>query len=336
MAIPVKLLDTQPRNLNIGGHPLEIRSGQIKQFQPFNTKTILRINNFVWANTPIQSGKTFLTSQGSRLVLEANSNRVIYIITQTNTANLHKVFFQPSNGFINDVISYPFEQAGRNLQATKKIAEYEIQILIGALSTLGWTGFLSVIGVDLFQFFINNKDKFSYYVDVVQACFKANSDLKQYAPTLRKKLIRSTIFIALEGSDLAVSNNGEIIGKLGEAAIEDPNIAGRGVGIIVSKLSINILDGRISVLSALWTVLLTFSTKAASALPGAVSNIKNEVQELSLNDKTKLANEILLLISRSDINLNKEEALLIADEISEHPTELKNIISQLSEAFSKN
>ncbi len=79
-----------------------------------------------------------------------------------------------------------------------------------------------------------------------------------------------------------------------------------------------------------------FSTKAASALPGAVSNIKNEVQELSLNDKTKLANEILLLISRSDINLNKEEALLIADEISEHPTELKNIISQLSEAFSKN
>lgn len=60
MPIPVKLYEQPKTNVNIGGHPIEIPQGQLNQHKPFNTSTQVRINNFVWANTPIKPGITFI------------------------------------------------------------------------------------------------------------------------------------------------------------------------------------------------------------------------------------------------------------------------------------
>lgn len=93
-----------------------------------------------------------LTSQGSRLVLEANQSRIIFLLVRSTTNQQNKVFRQPANGFVNDVVMFPYEDAGRKLQTVKKIAEYEIQILIGVLSTTSWGAFAIVMGTDVFQF----------------------------------------------------------------------------------------------------------------------------------------------------------------------------------------
>jgi len=60
-----------------------------------------------------------------------------------------------------DITTYPFEKAGEKLQSTKKIAEYEVQFIVGALSVSSWVGALSLMGVDVFQFAVENKDNFS-------------------------------------------------------------------------------------------------------------------------------------------------------------------------------
>ncbi len=333
MPIPVKLYKQPSVNVNSGGNPVEIPQGQLNRHKPFNTSTQVRIRNFVWANTPVKPGVTFLTSQGSRLVLEARQNRIIYLLVRSNTGGQNKVFMQPSNGFVNDVVMFPFEDAGRKLQTVKTLAEYEVQILIGVLSTTGWATFSIVMGVDVFQFFVNNKNNLPRWPTMLQALLQTNRDLKVYAPTLRSKLIQSTLLVALEGSEFAASNKGDISGKLAEAAIKDPKIAGRAMGIIAGKLGANILNGRLSVLSAVWAVLLTVATKAAASIPGAVGLATNEVAALGVADKAAFSNELLNLVKRADIKLSQADAEKIIEEVARHPKEIKGSLVQLAEAF---
>jgi len=333
MAIRVNLYKPPTVNANTGGVPIEIPQGQLIQHKPFNTSTQVRIKNFIWANTPIKPGVTFLTSQGSRLVLEARQNRIIYLLVRSNTSGQNKVFKQSANGFINDVVMFPFEDAGRKLQTVKTLAEYEVQILIGVLSTTGWTAFAIVMGVDVFQFFINNKNSLPRWPGMLQALLRTNNDLKLYAPTLRSKLIQSTLLVALEGSEFSVSGKGEVGGKLTEAAINDPKIAGRGMGIIAGKLGPNILNGRLSVLSAVWAVLLTVVTKAAASIPGAIGLAKTEVGALGIADKVAFTNELLNLVKRADIKLSQADAEKIIEEVARHPREIKSSLAQLAEAF---
>jgi len=132
MAIPVKYIGDKYAK-STDSNPREIRPGQFKTYQSLNTYTLLRINNFIWRNSPIKPGKVFSTSQGRRLVLEANQSRVIYILLKPGKDN-NKPFIQQAKGFIGDVTMYPFEKAGKDLQPIKKVAEFEIQILIGIFS----------------------------------------------------------------------------------------------------------------------------------------------------------------------------------------------------------
>ncbi|GAB1262188.1 hypothetical protein [Aurantivibrio plasticivorans] len=333
MPTPVKLANSS-NITNTGGYPVEIKPGKLAQYQPLNTKTQLRINNFVWANTPIKPGVTFLTSQGARLVLEANNSRVIYVIVSQG-ADLNKVFSQPARGYINDVVTYPFEEAGRNLQTTKKIAEYEVQFLIGMMSTTGWLAFIAVLSTDVLHFCVKNSGNFSYWKQAFQASLKANADLKQYAPMLRKKLLHSAFLAALEGTNFAVSEAGDFTGNLAEAAINDPNIAGRGAGIIAGKITPSLLEGRLTALSACWTILATVATKAASAIPGALAGVAEDVSKLPLEDKAALARELVAAIRQSDIHLSESEAQTIVDEVTDHPLELAKVLKDLKEGFTK-
>lgn len=331
--IPVKLHVPTKLPVNQGGHPVEIPSRNLGQYKPFNTSTSLRINNFMWANSPVKPGKIFLSSQGRRLIIEANNRRVIYMLVKSQGTDLNKIFMQPSAGFVGDIVSYPYEQAGRDLQTVKKLAEYEIQILIGILSTTSWTSFAIVASADALQFFVSNKDNLSTWGPILKTCLEVDSDLRKYTPTLRNKLIYSTLLIALEGSEFAISHEGELVGKLAQSAVENPNVAGRGMGIIAGKLTRSALDGKLSVLSAVWAVLLTFVTKTAAAIPGAVSLTKDEIDTLSLKESVALAGELIAIVSKADIELSEADAKKITEEVSAHPNEIKNALQKLSAAF---
>lgn len=168
---------------------------------------------------------------------------------------------------------------------------------------------------------------------MLQALLRTNSDLKEYAPTLQSKLIQSTLYVALEGSEFVVSNQGEVSGKLAEAAISDPKIAGRGMGIIAGKLGPKILNGRLSVLSAVWAVLLTVVTKTAASIPGAARLAKDDIEALSVSDKLAFANELLNLVKRADMELSQADAEKIIEDVATHPMEIRESLMQLSEAF---
>lgn len=311
--------------------PIRIHEGGLLAYRPFNPKQKVEINNFIWANTPIAPGKTFLTSQGARLVLDASSKRVVYLLTRQDNQITNKPFVQVTNGFIADVTMYPFEDAGKKLQPVRKLAEFEVQILLGALSTTSWTNFFIVLGGDVTQMFISNTGNIRNWPKIFKACLKANKELKTHAPTLREKLIYSALLVVLEGTDFIIDHPGAVTGAISDAAMSDPNIAGRGMGIIAGKLSTQALNGRISALSAVWTILFTVATKALAAIPGALE----QSGETYASDKEVFANQILRAIKRSGIQLTTKDANKIVEEVSAHPKELIGIIINLKEAFNK-
>jgi len=341
MAIPVKYIGNKyaknntQQNKNHGANPREIPDGNLKAYQPFNTSTILKINYFVWINTPVVAGRVFTTTQGRRLVLEANNNRVIYILNTQGRDN-NKLYIQPASGFIADVVHFPYEDAGRKLQPIKKLAEYEVQLLIGILSTTSWSAFSLVLGVDILEFSVKNKDNFPRWNRIIQACLSTRKDLIKYAPTLYDKLVYSTLLIAWEGTTYAGGKKGEISSAVINAALDDPKISGRGAGIILGKLGTSAADGRISVMSAIWTVLFTASTKLITAIPSAIKSTTEGIKEASLSEKVDIADKIISIIRKSDIKISKEDALTIADEVISNRKELTVSLKTLSEAFKEN
>jgi len=341
MAIPVTFIGdkyakqqkqkTTPR-VN-GGNPRLVSQAEFKLMQPLNTSTRVIIPNMFWRSTPIAAGVLFLTSQGQRFVLEANSSRVLYILQNPASTGNNKIYAQMTKGFMADVVYYPVEEAGRQLQTVKKIAEYEMQFIIGIFSVTSWGAFAAVLGMDVLEFAVKNQARFPKWARIIKAAMQTRQDLKKYAPTLYDKLLYSTLLIAWEGTKFAGSKPGEVSEALADSAIHDPKIAGRGGGIIAGKLGIKVMNGRISILSAIWTILFTTASKALSAVPGAVQTATAAFKDKQFHDKVQVADKIFEIIKGANVQVSKEETMVIVGEIYDHPRELVDSLSNLAKAF---
>jgi len=98
---------------------------------------------------------------------------------------------------------------------------------------------------------------------------------------------------AWERKKFAAAHASDVAENMVEAALKDPKIAGRGAGIITAKLGSAALNGRISVLSSIWTILSTVISKAPSTIPGALKISAEEVKALTLEEKIGLAKKIV-------------------------------------------
>jgi len=191
------------------------------------------------------------------------------------------------------------------------------------------------MGLDTLEFTVKNKKNFPKWTRITKACVSTRKDLIKYAPTLYDKLIYSALLVAWEGTKYAGSRKGAISDSIAESALKNPNVAGRGAGIIAGKLGMGAFNGRISVLSAVWTALFTVATKAA-AVPGAVTASLDEIKKSTLNTKIDTAQAIITVLRGSNISITKDEAVTIAGEVMDHPKELLNSISDLAKAFKEN
>jgi len=198
-----------------------------------------------------------------------------------------------------------------------------------------WPAFGAVLGIDTLEFLVKNKAQVAYWPKILQACLKTNNDLKKYAPTLREKLLHSALLVALESSDLALSNGEIAANSLIQSAISDAKIAGRAMGVIAGKLGSLVMSGRISALSLAWALLLPLATGVTLSLPGALSIATEQAKALPIAEKIAAANKLVNILKQSGISLTKDEAHRIIEEVTSNPKELYSSLSQLSEVFRK-
>ena len=192
------------------------------------------------------------------------------------------------------------------------------------------------MGIDALEFTVNNKDKFANWSEIVKVCLKTRKDLKQYAPTLYDKLVYTALLSAWEGTKFGADHTSDIAENMAEAALNDPKIVGRGAGIITAKLGMDAMNGRISILSAIWAILLTVVTKALASIPSAVQLTAADIQALSPEEKVGVAKKIVDMMRNTGVTITQSEAEQILDEVQAHPQELKETLSVLANTFMKN
>jgi hypothetical protein len=252
-------------------------------------------------------------------VISADALTVIYVLTAaTNPTQNNKIFIQSSSGFRGEVTTYPLVEAGRRAAPMARLAQLEVQIMIGIFAACSGVGLAAVIGTDVLDFCLKNHDNFGKWSKAVGACLAVRTVLKRHAPTLYEKLIDAVLIGAGAGVTESLRN-------IPEAAANDPKVIGRFLGAVIGKLGKKAFSSRLSALSVIWVILSTLATKSLGALPRAVS--------LSLDERAKTAAAIIDELRRSGVILSSEDARKIVEEVAAQPQDIRASLEQLRAAF---
>ena len=300
----------------VSDQPVEISPAKLAQLSP-STGTALPLGG-IWGQ--VESGQTWLANDGRRMIVSADSTAVIFVLGEAkNPALTNKIFIQSSRGFREEVRTYPFAEAGRRASPMARMAELEMQILIGICGATSGLGFAAVLGADLLDFLVKNRDNFNRWSKAASACLACRAVLKKHAPTLYDKLIDATFLAAAGGLAESAKN-------IPEAAAKDTKLIGRLVGAVIGKLGKKATTARLSALGAIWIVLSDVVKKALSAVPGAV--------KISVDEKTKSADALISELKKANVRITPEEARRIVEEVVANSRELGTAHQQLRDAFS--
>ena len=295
--------------------PVELSAERVKTLNPSSQSKLFL--GGIWGS--VERGQTWLATDGKRSVISADSTSVSYVLTSaTHPARNNKFFIQSSVGFRGEVTTYSFVEAGRRAAPMARLAELEMQIMIGIFAVSSGVGLAAVVGTDLVDFCLKNHANFGKWSKALGACVALREVLKRHAPTLWDKLIEA----ALVATGAAV---GESLRNIPDAAVNDPKLMGRFLGALIGKLGKQAISSRLSALSVIWVLLSTVATKSLGAVPAAL--------RLSLDERAKTAEAIIAELRRSGVMLTADDARRIVDEVAAKPQEIRASLEQLKSAF---
>lgn len=272
----------------------------------------------------IEGGKNYRTHMGKVLVLEASNLQVFFLVTEGTKKN--RIYAQPTTGFIGDIRSYPATKAGLKALGMAKLAVLEVNLILGVVSAVSGVGFVVVLGTDILQFMINNKQNFPKWRGAISAVLRVRKRMKQLAPTLYDRVFDAALLAAWRGvyATLGIAGK-ELPGNIPDSAANDPKIVGRGLGAIVGKVGKNMLAQRLTVLSVIITLLLQIIMGALKAVPGAV--------KISVDKRKITAKEIIDSLKKVGVSIRNRDVQAILDEIEKNADGVKALLLDLQKAF---
>jgi len=294
--------------------PTALSADQVNHIIPTNDSELMI--GGIWGVA--KKGQTWMATDGVRVVLWAGYSGVYYVLMNDRSPWNGTVYVQSPKGFIGEVTTFPLIEAARRAAPLAKLAEYEMQFLIGICSCVSGVGFVAVMGTDALKFILENKDNFAKWSKAISAGVTARDILKQHTPMLYEKI--------LDGVLLSVwASLPSIGGNLPDAVAKDPKIAARGAGVIVGKLGKKAMAQRLSVLSVVWTILWTVLVKAASSIPGALKITASEQQQRAV--------ELVSTLRKVGVHIHDEEARKIIQEVTRNSEKVREALRNLKESF---
>ena len=297
--------------------PFVLSPTQVNEVIPANDDSQLLIGGR-WGYA--KKGQTCMATDGLRVVLWAGHLGVFYVLVNELSPCNGISYFQTPKGFIDEVKTFPFIDAARRATPIAKLAEYEMQFLMGVCSCVSSVGFVTVMGTDALKFVLKNKDNFARWSKAVSVCFRVRDILKEHTPTLYEKILDLVLLSAWGGLK-------SIGGNLPEAMATDPMISARGAGVLVGKLGKKVMAQRLSALSVIWTILWTVLTKVASSIPGAL--------KLTVSDQQQNAEQIVAALGSIGVPISDKEARKIIEEIMRNANteRVRDALRMLNESF---
>jgi hypothetical protein len=267
-------------------------------------RTVLHIGG-IWGQ--IRAGQTVMASDGFRFVWEANSTIVFYSLKG-------KFYGQSAQGFINEVRTAPAIVGARRAEFMAKVAEVEMKFLMGIVAGSSGVGFAIVIGVEVTEFMVENRENFGKWKSQLEAVLKSREYLKTYAPTIYDKLFNAVLKQVYKDTKAQIPD-----------AIAAETVA-FGVGVVVGTVGKTLAKGKFSVLALVFVILEQIVIRF-------LLNVGPEAFKLTANEYQKMAEEIIKKAREAGITLQQGDVKKIIEEARQHPQEIKQAYDMLKHAF---
>ncbi|MEM9501380.1 MAG: hypothetical protein AAF941_05990 [Pseudomonadota bacterium] len=290
----------------------------------------MKFGGFIyWTDSAADKGVAFATAGetweavgGKRLILSARQwsvnaggkikpAGVVYFMqatSRTKSRKIGEVYQQSRAGFVGDIFDAPIEIAGKRLKSTQVLAEMEVNLLLGIVTTVVPAVWWIDKGLSATEWIVFNRKKFPTWIAAIKLILKARRILKTHCPTLWDKIVDAALLGAWKGTKAFVAMFGEdIAGNIPEAAIADEGKLAKATGGLVGKLGTEAVRGRLSALKVIWIVLKAIATHAALSTPGAI--------KITYKEKKDAALKLVESLKRAGVALSERDAAKVIDEV---------------------
>jgi hypothetical protein len=271
-----------------------------------DTRTVLHIGG-IWGS--VKSGDTWLATDGTRLVWSADGMMVIYTIG-------NQFYVQSARGFIGEVTTYPWIEAARRAAPMAKLAEVEIKLMMGIVAGASGIGFAIVIGTEVLQFAVENRDNFAVWKRQLEIVLRTREFLKTYAPTLYDKVFSAILNQVYKDAKSKIPD-----------AITAETVA-FGVGVVVGAVGKKLARGKFSLLALAFVIVEQLVIRFSL-------NVAPTALKLTAQEYRKLADEIIGKMRDAGVTIKEPDVKKIVDEVQQHPDEIKQAFKMLQEVFGK-
>jgi hypothetical protein len=264
----------------------------------------------IWGD--VVRGSIWRATDGNRFVMSACSTDVVYYLKGA-------FYYQTAPGFIGEVTTYPFVEAGRRSAFLVTVGECEMKLLMGILAGASGVGFVIVVGTEVLEFVVEHRDDFSAWNHAFWVALDVREKLKAFAPTLYDKLFTAIFkrFVGDVWSQLGTATTPEIIsfmvgvilGHSGHALTEAAEAGSVVAPIVILGI---ILDAMLKRL-------------VLSVIPNAISITSKQYSDI--------AKDLLARLKESGISLSNDDMVKILHEVQENPEKVKSALARLRETL---
>jgi len=287
----------------MSGDPVLIHNPQVV-IPRLNQRTELFLGG-IWGS--VKAGQTVMASDGYRFIWSADSMTVVYSLKG-------KFYAQNSTGFINEVRTAPFVEGARRASFMATVAEAEMKLLMGVVAGSSTAGFVLVIGSEVAEFVVENRENFATWQRQLKAVLEARNFLKTHAPTIYDKLFNTVLHQVCKDTRA----------KLPDAITADT--VAFGVGVILGSVGKKIAKGKFSMFALIFVIVEQLAIRF-------VLNVAPTALKLTTHDYETMAREIVRRANEAGVNISTLDANKILDEARQHPKEIKRAYDLLKEAF---
>ncbi|MFM0277693.1 hypothetical protein P0D75_06685 [Paraburkholderia sediminicola] len=257
----------------------------------------------------VTAGQTVLASDGPRFIWYADSANAVY-------SQGGKFYKQTAKGFAAEVQTSPFVEAGRRSLFMARVAEVEMKWLLGILAGSSGTGFALVIGSEIAEFIVTNRNDFTKWTAQYRAVLEARDYLKRFAPTLYEKVFNSILHRVFRDWWSNVPD-----------AITSEAVA-FGVGVVIGGVGKKVAAGRFSLWALIFLVVEQLCVRFALS-------VSPEAFKLTEAEYRRTAAQIIEKLKGAGVNISDQDIKKIVDEVRGHPNEIRKAYDLMKASFSK-
>jgi len=204
--------------------------------------------------------------------------------------------------------------AGRSAAPWVAIAQTEVKLLMGIVAGASGVGFVVVVGTEIAEFVVENRDDFSKWENQLEVVLKARAILKAHAPVLYDKVFNAVL--------LQISK--DVFSNIPDAVT--PQVVFFGIGVIIGNVGKKVATGKFTWAGLIFVVVEQLLIRLTTGVvPKAIKITETEYR--------KMAEDIIKQLRTAGVSIQDGDIRKIVKEVQDHPDEVKKAFDLMKDAF---